>query len=227
MANSAQKSDPESDGTVNQSDSDTCLICLEPMNNRSLTDTCMHSFCLQCLNEWSQNHNICPLCRRVYRNILSNYVSQSEFDLIAVPHIGPAPDEPQPQIPDPIRTLVEQLQNYRQYNTLQEQHHLNLYNQLNQLGVNSIEYLQTMQSILNLEDRLEDNRQRIALLRINLRNAIVEHQQQANPPQEVAQQVNGPQEDTDHNESDQSGQDFSDDESGSDGNDNQQNPPQN
>ena len=98
---------------------------------------------------------------------MGNYVSQNEFDLIAVPHIGPAPDEPQPQIPDPIRTLVEQLQNYRQYNTLQEQHHLNLYNQLNNSDVNSIEYLQTMQSILNLEDRLEDNRQRIALLRIN------------------------------------------------------------
>ncbi len=66
------------------SDANKCPICLNFIINRSLTDTCFHEFCFNCINEWSLQHNRCPSCRQIYRNILFNIVSAEIFERMPV-----------------------------------------------------------------------------------------------------------------------------------------------
>ena len=148
-----------------------CQICLEPMTNRSLTDTCHHSFCLDCLRVWSQTHSYCPLCRHVYRNILANFQSETDFQLIPIPHQPPEQVNIPPDMMA-INELVNNLQGVQQYNTLQEQHHLNLINNLNILDPESHQYFQTLQMIADTEGRIEHNRQLIQELHNNLRHEL-------------------------------------------------------
>ncbi|XP_054160012.1 uncharacterized protein LOC128958221 [Oppia nitens] len=59
----------------------SCLICLKVMTNRSLTDTCLHQFCYECLRKWSSDGNcLCPVCRQNYKNIIHNIVSADQYD---------------------------------------------------------------------------------------------------------------------------------------------------
>ncbi|XP_044748854.1 RING finger protein 141-like isoform X2 [Coccinella septempunctata] len=41
--------------------SSECTICLE--RKVELTLPCAHSFCSQCIEEWSSEHHTCPICR--------------------------------------------------------------------------------------------------------------------------------------------------------------------
>ncbi|XP_054160047.1 uncharacterized protein LOC128958255 [Oppia nitens] len=66
-------------------DPNSCPICLQPVSNRSLTDTCLHEFCYECIHEWSADHNRCPVCRLSYRNIIHNVVSANKYDCETVP----------------------------------------------------------------------------------------------------------------------------------------------
>ncbi len=42
-----------------------CCICLEEpsANNVTTIDGCEHKFCIECIIEWSETNNVCPLCR--------------------------------------------------------------------------------------------------------------------------------------------------------------------
>ncbi|KAF7271935.1 hypothetical protein GWI33_015233 [Rhynchophorus ferrugineus] len=40
---------------------DDCVICFE--RKPDLTLPCTHSFCTQCIEEWNELHDTCPLCR--------------------------------------------------------------------------------------------------------------------------------------------------------------------
>ena len=45
---------------------DLCSICLEKISNRKRvkhTTRCNHHFHWYCLNEWTNTHNNCPMCR--------------------------------------------------------------------------------------------------------------------------------------------------------------------
>ena len=57
-----------------------CPICLATNRNRALTDPCSHEFCLDCISEWSANHNRCPICRQTYYYVRYNFVSDEKFD---------------------------------------------------------------------------------------------------------------------------------------------------
>jgi hypothetical protein len=70
--------------TKGSSDANKCPICLNFIANRSLTDTCLHEFCFDCINEWSLQHNRCPSCRQIYWNILFNIVSDEIFEQMPV-----------------------------------------------------------------------------------------------------------------------------------------------
>jgi hypothetical protein len=49
-----------------------CSICLEEINNVSITN-CNHSFCSNCLNGWlDQNKDTCPMCRTKIRSYINN-----------------------------------------------------------------------------------------------------------------------------------------------------------
>jgi hypothetical protein len=41
-----------------------CVICTEYTTIHPI-GSCRHSFCNGCILEWLENHNTCPLCRRV------------------------------------------------------------------------------------------------------------------------------------------------------------------
>ncbi|XP_070767235.1 PHD and RING finger domain-containing protein 1-like [Enoplosus armatus] len=47
------------------SDSDKCYICLSPFERRAVgsLQSCQHVFCLQCILQWSQMANTCPVDR--------------------------------------------------------------------------------------------------------------------------------------------------------------------
>lgn len=65
---------PNEDGQPN------CPICLNRVENRAYTDTCLHEFCHQCIVHWSEAHNHCPICRRVYIRIFFNIRGPHDYD---------------------------------------------------------------------------------------------------------------------------------------------------
>lgn len=43
-----------------------CPVCLQPIieANASFASSCLHSFCLDCLIQWSRIKYSCPLCKQ-------------------------------------------------------------------------------------------------------------------------------------------------------------------
>lgn len=48
----------------------SCPVCLGPIDNISFTDTCAHEFCFACLVQWSRVKPECPLCKRQFQVIM-------------------------------------------------------------------------------------------------------------------------------------------------------------
>ncbi|GBM23417.1 E3 ubiquitin-protein ligase Topors [Araneus ventricosus] len=57
-----------------------CAICLEPLQNKSFTDSCFHTFCFTCLLEWSKVKAECPLCKQQFKSIVHNVKKDLTFD---------------------------------------------------------------------------------------------------------------------------------------------------
>ena len=66
-----------------------CPICLGEVENRSMTDSCLHKFCFTCLQEWSKVKAECPLCKGKFSSILYNFRSATEFDTHTLPPPSP------------------------------------------------------------------------------------------------------------------------------------------
>jgi hypothetical protein len=48
-----------------------CSICYNPLyNKKSTPDSCKHVFCYICLSKWEKISKVCPICRRLFRNII-------------------------------------------------------------------------------------------------------------------------------------------------------------
>jgi hypothetical protein len=47
-----------------------CPICLEPAKEISELDTCHHKFCKECIDQWSNLANTCPVCKEEFKKIL-------------------------------------------------------------------------------------------------------------------------------------------------------------
>lgn len=64
-----------------------CPICLEAILPQalSLTNTCRHQFCLQCLSKWSEVHNSCPRCRQIFSVIISVNHLRYKNDFVVIP----------------------------------------------------------------------------------------------------------------------------------------------
>uniref|UniRef100_A0A673WEP8 E3 ubiquitin-protein ligase Topors n=1 Tax=Salmo trutta TaxID=8032 RepID=A0A673WEP8_SALTR len=56
-----------------------CPICLDRFNNMSYLDRCLHRFCFQCIQEWSNNKVECPLCKQPFSSILHSIKAQDNF----------------------------------------------------------------------------------------------------------------------------------------------------
>ena len=66
-------------------DEKTCPICLGDIDNKSMTDTCLHKFCFTCLLEWSKVRAVCPLCKGKFTAIIHNVRSDTEYDKYMLP----------------------------------------------------------------------------------------------------------------------------------------------
>lgn len=143
-----------------------CTICLNQINNRSLTDVCRHSFCFDCIRQWSQSHNDCPFCRRIYHNILYNIRSDNEFDQIPV---GVQPNGQNSNLDQNEPLIDDQLNQLRIYRDFEVQHIQQLNESLNHSDPNSIEHIQVMQRIANAEERQQESTEMILQLSQNQR----------------------------------------------------------
>ena len=76
------------DGRSSPDVESTCPICLSDIDNKSMTDTCLHKFCFTCLLEWSKVRAVCPLCKGKFSAIIHNVRSDSDYDKYDLP---PAP----------------------------------------------------------------------------------------------------------------------------------------
>lgn len=74
---------------TNSEENIDCSICLQAINNASFVDICLHKFCYECLFQWSQEKNDCPLCKEKFQNIIHNVKSDTEYDLqdISIIHL--------------------------------------------------------------------------------------------------------------------------------------------
>ncbi|CAI6374641.1 unnamed protein product [Macrosiphum euphorbiae] len=50
-----------------------CSICLDKLNNPCHTNSCLHLFCFECLQQWSNFAQICPLCRETFIYIYHSF----------------------------------------------------------------------------------------------------------------------------------------------------------
>ena len=81
--NEVEKSPGSSKSPVIESNM-LCPICLNPITNRSVLDTCLHEFCYECISSWSQQHNHCPTCRTPYHYMMHNIISDNDFEMLPV-----------------------------------------------------------------------------------------------------------------------------------------------
>lgn len=71
----------------------SCSICYEAFKNKTNIG-CGHSFCKECIDQWAQRNNTCPLCREVFCDapeddiedtldnflqVLRNYIFNEQF----------------------------------------------------------------------------------------------------------------------------------------------------
>ena len=62
-----------------------CSICLGTVENRAFTDACYHTFCFECLVEWSRVRAVCPLCKKSFHSIIHSFKSYDDYKLYQVP----------------------------------------------------------------------------------------------------------------------------------------------
>ena len=72
-------------------DTNTCVICLDPISESAVTIPCSHSFDFKCLGSWLQRRNFCPLCKTEVKGI------QYDLDASTGPQVFHLP------FPEPIR----------------------------------------------------------------------------------------------------------------------------
>lgn len=46
-----------------------CNICYETIHDHGRIDSCSHSFCLNCIEQWAKSSTICPMCRKRFFSI--------------------------------------------------------------------------------------------------------------------------------------------------------------
>ena len=52
------------------STTNSCMICLDKINNPSKVNTCGHIFCKECIDQWTEVSNSCPLCKKEFKKII-------------------------------------------------------------------------------------------------------------------------------------------------------------
>mmetsp|Transcript_40014 Transcript_40014/g.52391 ORF Transcript_40014/g.52391 Transcript_40014/m.52391 type:complete len:84 (+) Transcript_40014:691-942(+) len=70
-------------------DHEECVICLEPFEPSEMVTPLpcdkRHYFHSKCIEEWSQNHNTCPLCKTVYSSESLEAAARNRLSLTEPP----------------------------------------------------------------------------------------------------------------------------------------------
>jgi len=66
-------------------DHEKCAICLGTIANRTELDSCIHFFCHNCINLWSKNRRVCPLCNTEFKVLRMNFSEDGTYDQMDVP----------------------------------------------------------------------------------------------------------------------------------------------
>ena len=54
----------ESKESGDSNSTDSCPICLEHYQNKTVLESCYHSFCFDCILKWSKtSSSSCPMCK--------------------------------------------------------------------------------------------------------------------------------------------------------------------
>ncbi|CAD8189028.1 unnamed protein product [Paramecium octaurelia] len=61
--------EPQERQTRFQSKAEECGICYNTIEQQGQLDSCNHSFCLACIQQWSNIENTCPLCKQKFKQI--------------------------------------------------------------------------------------------------------------------------------------------------------------
>ncbi|XP_074850149.1 E3 ubiquitin-protein ligase Topors isoform X2 [Carettochelys insculpta] len=56
-----------------------CPICLDRFDNVAYLDRCLHRFCFRCVQEWSKNKAVCPLCKQPFHSIFHTVRAEDDF----------------------------------------------------------------------------------------------------------------------------------------------------
>lgn len=74
---------------------DKCAVCLNNKQNDIIAriDSCSHTFCFDCILEWSKVRSICPLCKQAFNIITRERYSGDiiEETRVSTPATRPAP----------------------------------------------------------------------------------------------------------------------------------------
>ena len=99
------------DGRSSPDSEVTCPICLGEVDNKSMTDTCLHKFCFTCLLEWSKVKAVCPLCKGKFTSILHNMRSDTDYDTYVLP-------PPEPQHDASLQDFLYSTRRFRYHTTM-------------------------------------------------------------------------------------------------------------
>ncbi|SOF05972.1 EP0 [Suid alphaherpesvirus 1] len=88
-----------------------CPICLDVAATEAQTLPCMHKFCLDCIQRWTQSSTACPLCKARVTSILHHVDSDASFvetPVEGATDVDGEEDEPVSTVieSDPIREAV-------------------------------------------------------------------------------------------------------------------------
>ncbi|CAK1540227.1 unnamed protein product [Leptosia nina] len=83
-----------------------CAICLGTCKNKSFTDSCLHQFCFRCILRWSKVKAECPLCKQIFKSIIHNVRSNSQYEEYMV--------EQRTQVEDIERIEIDNISNAAQ-----------------------------------------------------------------------------------------------------------------
>jgi len=61
-----------------------CPVCISPITNKAVIDTCLHEFCIDCIEGWCKTKLICPLCKSSFTKLRINYQLVDNVDVFEV-----------------------------------------------------------------------------------------------------------------------------------------------
>ena len=91
MDNTEAATEATEPSSTNSQQIEKCPVCLQLIDrSKSFTSVCFHSFCFECILQWSSIKLSCPLCKTAFDRILFNIKSQVQYKANANGLFGPA-----------------------------------------------------------------------------------------------------------------------------------------